>query len=335
MNIIYVLCCKANDIYSLMTQASIISLKHFNPEAKVTVVCDNFTHYDLCYHQNKLLQIADVIHVVNLPDRTPGKNSRYLKTQLGCYFDFSFIYLDSDTLVCSKLDNLYQSCSDYDIAAVPNNNAPIPEEQLPGSNKKICELSSWKLPSHGYYNSGVIFFNATSRSKSFSEMWHQKWLQSSATCAYLDQPAFNASIAESEIKFKSLSSAYNAQFKRRPITAQNAAILHYFASFKKSFIDPQKKNFHITKIESYLMTLTSLSEIDGKAIHEIIESKSPWLEDSILNRWLSNRLLKSKKSISKADVFWFQGKKFKAIWRYLKARFLAIQGGAHSSFRQS
>lgn len=318
MHIIYVLCGKANDIYSLMTQASIISLKHFNPEAKVTVVCDNSTHYDLCYHQDKLLQMADMIHVVTLPDRAPAENSRHLKTQLGCYFDFSFIYLDSDTLVCSKLDNLYQSCSDYDIAAVPNNNASTPEKQLPGSNKKICESNSWKLSSHGYYNAGVVFFNTTSRSKAFSEMWHQKWLQSSATGTYLDQPAFNASIAEAEITFKSLNSVYNAQFKRRPITARNAAILHYFTTFKKSYIDQNKENCHITKIESYLMTLTSLPEIDRMKIHDIIDSNSPWLENSILNRWLSNRLLNSKKSISKAEVFWFQGKKVKAVWRYLR-----------------
>lgn len=313
---VFTLSSEGGDPYSLMTLAAIISLRNSNPEVRVTLVCDGISMRRLGQSADPVLNAADALVEVEVGHPESRFRSRYLKTSVGHLIDGPFLFMDSDTLIRKDLDPLAALTRDCDIAAAPNNCGAATKSQLTERARAILARNGWKCPAQGYFNAGIIWFAGTAASQEFSLTWHRRWLRSSAGGQHFDQPAFNATLAEPELRFTELPITYNAQFKRRPSAARDAAVWHYFASFFQSAPGPGRPYRAITEIEDYLFRATNHGNLDPSAVIRISESSSPWIRRSSLDRMFTRYLESRDRGLTKASVFWLQGRRIKALRKW-------------------
>jgi hypothetical protein len=305
------------DAYSLMTRAAIVSLRDSNPNAWITLACDTVSHARLESTSDPVLADADAILPIQAHRSEASFRSRFVKTSIGHSIAGPFLFLDADTLVRRHLGSLDAHTAGADIAVAANNCGEDLASQLPSGSTEILARNGWRPPAAGYYNSGVIWFGGTPASHEFSREWHRRWLQSSAAGDHYDQPAFNAVLADSDLSFRELPLTYNAQFKRKPSVATEAAIWHYFASFRQSPAAARDGFRAITEIENYLFGSLRGTEMDPARVLEIARRPFPWIQRSKIDRIIVGQLCKQHHSLSKAAVFWLQGRRAKAIRRWI------------------
>lgn len=248
MNIVYALTVDSTSrINADMNLVSAWSVRHSNPEHKITVVCD---HKSLCILKkvrHKILEEADC--VVDAGKMEGGRDyiNRFIKTSLNQYVDGDFLYLDADTFVRKSLDDLLDI--DCDMAGVANHNntdaSIIPSGKPPwGELEKIKDLG-WDVPKF-YINGGVLWIKNSTNTRKFFEVYHTKWLQSfSLLNDHRDQHALNSAIEWSQISLKILPKKYNAQGycasteKSKPKHNEDTVVYHTYGDLWKNslFID--------------------------------------------------------------------------------------------------
>ena len=106
--IVYVLVSQETDYYYEMLLLSLYSLLLYHPkgDAEVEVVMDEDTHQRLVGKKAEMLNDVTPIVVSIPPEYTVMQRSRYLKTQLRQLVKGDFLFLDCDTLICDRLDDV-------------------------------------------------------------------------------------------------------------------------------------------------------------------------------------------------------------------------------------
>ena len=118
---VYVLVSTPQDLFYEQTLVSVSSLKHYNPTAKVVLVVDDKTDETLLEKRASLQSLIEEKIVVPFPEEVANKQrSRRLKTNLRNIVKGDFLYLDSDTIVCDKLDEI--DSFDFQIGMVWDSN---------------------------------------------------------------------------------------------------------------------------------------------------------------------------------------------------------------------
>ncbi|MFT3990104.1 MAG: putative nucleotide-diphospho-sugar transferase [Luteolibacter sp.] len=316
LHVVYLVTSQGDDYYPQMTQASVISLKHWNPAAKVTLACDPETHRKLTGKLHPLLSMADDVLAPETPEGSPLYQSRYLKTRLGTLIDGPFLYLDGDTLIRRNLSDLHHFTSDCDIAASVNHSQPEPLLQHFAGQDAVMDALGWKSPDGHYYNGGVVYFAGTPASRAFAEQWHQRWRISSATGKFFDQPAFNATLTDGSAAFKALPISYNAQIKCNPSRAPRAAIWHYYASCSATEL------LHAPcAIENFLGKQHPSQPLDARQVIRMARKNHPWRHDHLLDYWVLHLLARTKSTLPEPARLWLDRQRGKAIQLQLRNSF--------------
>lgn len=225
--IVYTLHATKDFLFMEECWVSAYSLRLYHPEAIVSLIIDRETN-DYIREFSEFCNLFTKIVVVDVPERYSRKEkSRELKTKSRLYVDGPMLFLDNDTVICKRLDEIDNlTC---DIAAVPENHLPLakmPFKPL-GSVKSVFGVDA--SDSKFYFNSGVIYAADNELIRSFFKKWNENWKFSCFEKGNSqDEPSFLMANREFGNIIEELPGIYNAQVQMSLKYFADAAIVHWW-----------------------------------------------------------------------------------------------------------
>ena len=225
--IVYTLHATKDFLFMEECWVSAYSLRLYHPEAIVSLIIDRETN-DYIREFSEFCNLFTKIVVVDVPERYSRKEkSRELKTKSRLYVDGPMLFLDNDTVICKRLDEIDNlTC---DIAAVPENHLPLakmPFKPL-GSVKSVFGVDA--SDSKFYFNSGVIYAADNELIRSFFKKWNENWKFSCFEKENSqDEPSFLMANREFGNIIEELPGIYNAQVQMSLKYFADAAIVHWW-----------------------------------------------------------------------------------------------------------
>lgn len=227
--IVYVLVSQESDYYYEMFLLSHYSLRLYHPkgDAEVVLVMDTDTHQRLVDEKVPILDDVTLV-VVDIPEEyTKMQRSRYLKTTLRKRVNGDFLFIDTDTIICDKLDDIDEVKAD--IAAIAEGKEGLSDFWYANFQKADMEHYSDKP----FYNSGVMYVKDCVISFRIYEDWHLQWKKSIQYEMNYDQPSLCWANAKANYPMKELSVIWNCSLERASTKVfVKAKIFHYFNNTK-------------------------------------------------------------------------------------------------------
>ena len=246
--IVYTLISDSNDYYLEQALISVYSLRKHNPEKTVELVVDKDTAVSLVEKRSTIKEYVTSIVEIDVPTEYNKKSrSRFLKTNLRQLVKGDFLFIDCDTVICGKLDEI--DAFNGDLAAVSDVNGPLPLKDT--SVLSRCDKAGFSnLAEQPYFNSGVILVRDTPLTHEFYERWYVNWQESASRGVTFDQPALCQTNVDLGKPMRELSGIWNCQFKYREgyKYLKDALIMHYFnANSKEQWTYPSEMLYQSIK----------------------------------------------------------------------------------------
>ena len=261
---LYILVSEDKDIYYEQTLTSILSLRHYNSEAFVSLLVDDKTDKNLIGFRSKIKALINEYKIVSFDEKISGlARSRLLKTNMRNLIEGDFLYIDGDTAITDKLDLVIDANCDVgaiaDLHARENDKYHIKHKK----NNKNKNILGFTLSLNDlFFNGGIIFARDTANAKKFFDKWHELYQYCNTKGIYTDQISFNETNRLLGFPMKELPGEWNCQVREAynhlyrvkiiyPMLC-NAKIVHFFGSgidgkkephplMKKDFFEKIKK----------------------------------------------------------------------------------------------
>lgn len=181
--IVYVVASLDDDIYMEQAIVSAWSVRHYNPDCHIEMVCDQDTLATL--DSGIRAQYKSLFSKINVrefqPEQSMMERSRWMKTSLRQIIEGDYLYLDTDTVVCAELS--YIDNFDFELGIVRDINCELKDSIFLGiTQDRYYSLYHEKIELDDiYYNSGVIYAKDTKSNYIFWENWHNLWKQNRHT----------------------------------------------------------------------------------------------------------------------------------------------------------
>lgn len=228
----YALISSAKDLFLEEMWASIHSLRQHDPDREVRVVCDEPTAN---YVRNfpALCSLITEIITVPVPDEFSAKlRSREIKTTIRRYIKGNYLYIDTDTIICTPLD--YVDSLECSVAAVKEFNMTLREN--PYATLVICNAKSIFGTDisidETFFNSGVMYVADDERAHHLYEEWHKNWQYSALEKGNSqDQPALLKTNHDMGNIIEELPGEFNCQPCMSVRHLHEAHIVHYLHTY--------------------------------------------------------------------------------------------------------
>lgn len=207
--IVYCIISSENDCYLEQLVLSIYSLRKKNNKVYIEVVTDNATCESLVGWRKALHSIVDYINIVEIPQKyNKVQCSRFLKTNLRNIVSGDFLFIDTDTVICSKLNGIDYFQGDILLVADCNGNVKLTENATIAK----CQKAGFEdMANKPYFNSGVMLVKDTAANHEFYEQWFLNWEKSISNGVNLDQPALNYTNYKNGCIIRELDGGWNCQ----------------------------------------------------------------------------------------------------------------------------
>ena len=278
---LYILVSKDSDIYYEQTLVSILSLRHYNPEAFVTLLVDDKTDSNLTGFRAEIKSLINEYKVVAFDDKISGlARSRLLKTNMRNLLEGDFLYIDGDTAIADKLDwNVPDDCGVGASADLhdPENDKYHVKHKKNNKNKSILgfTLNLGDL----FFNGGIIFARDNDNAKKFFDKWHELYKYCNTKGIFTDQISFNETNRLLGFPMKELPGEWNCQVREAynhlyrvkiiyPMLCA-AKIIHFFGSG----IDGKKEPHPLMK-KSFFEQIKAEQKVSDDALQVIYNAKT-------------------------------------------------------------
>ena len=278
---LYILVSKESDIYYEQTLVSILSLRHYNPDAFVTLLVDDKTDANLMGFRAEIKTLVNEYKVVSFDDKISGlARSRLLKTNMRNLLEGDFLYIDGDTAIADKLDLKVDDNCDVgaiaDLHARENDKYHVKHKKN-NKNKNILgfTLNLGDL----FFNGGIIFARDNDNAKRFFDKWHELYQYCNTKGIFTDQISFNETNRLLGFPMKELPGecncqvreAYNHLYRVKIIYPMLCAakIIHFFGSG----IDGKKEPHPLMK-KSFFEQIKAEQKVSDDALQVIYNAKT-------------------------------------------------------------
>jgi len=242
MKYVYVLTSSDADYYYEQFFLSLSSFRLYNPEAEIIALIDEKTKQGLTGNRSGYAQYVSETKVIKTPDNYSQKEaSRWIKTSINNYISGDFLFIDCDTIITEKLVPSFPP--DICIGCVLDTHVTLDNHHLRDYFKKEVEKAKFKNPftKNAYFNSGIIYYKNTPRSREFFERWHKLWIESNKYGVSVDQPSFNQADCDLNNIITELPGEWNCQISHNGLNyLYNAKIIHYYATSLLLLASPYK-----------------------------------------------------------------------------------------------
>ena len=278
---LYILVSKESDIYYEQTLVSILSLRHYNPDAFVTLLVDDKTDANLMGFRAEIKTLVNEYKVVSFDDKISGlARSRLLKTNMRNLLEGDFLYIDGDTAIADKLDLKVDDNCDVgaiaDLHARENDKYHVKHKKN-NKNKNILgfTLNLGDL----FFNGGIIFARDNDNAKRFFDKWHELYQYCNTKGIFTDQISFNETNRLLGFPMKELPGEWNCQVREAynhlyrvkiiyPMLCA-AKIIHFFGSG----IDGKKEPHPLMK-KSFFEQIKAEQKVSDDALQVIYNAKT-------------------------------------------------------------
>lgn len=227
--IVYVLCSSEEDIYLEQLLLSLYSLRIHNASAFVELVVDKRTDATLKGKRELVLGYIDKKIVLDVSDEyNKVERSRWMKTSLRKYVAGDYLFLDTDTIIADRLDEVDDFIGD--IGAVLNCHIPIGQHAAKKKMEKWSKRDGWTFTDDlMYYNSGVMFVKDNQVTEDFYDVWHERWKTGVKKYRHMaDQTYLAAANEEKGYVISEMDGTWNCQLVKNGLRYYyGAKILHY------------------------------------------------------------------------------------------------------------
>lgn len=265
MKFLYALVSDEKDIYYEQTLCSMLSLRHYNPEAFISLLVDDGTDGNLSGFRGKIRELVQEYKVVEFESGVSNMvRSRLLKTGMRNLVDGDFLFLDGDTAIVDRLDGFPESLGDVaavsDLHSGEGDRYRVRHKRFRTSLEKLGFSLDLK---NLYFNSGAIYAKDSPAARAFFEKWHELYRYCAEHSVFTDQFSFNETNHRLGFPIRELPGEWNCQVREAynhlyrvrtiyPILC-GAKIIHFFGSgrdgkkephplMKKSFFENIKRN---------------------------------------------------------------------------------------------
>jgi hypothetical protein len=306
LQVLFVLSCTGPSAYLHMARLAVASLRISDPARPIILLCDRETAQDLAFIATDLRDQVDRMVVLDTPAGDAAYRSRFVKTSMRAAVADDFLFLDLDVLVRGSLEGVLDL--DADIAAAVNFARPVLARQIDPMNEEILATMGWRRSEQHYLNTGAILFRDTPAAHAACADWHRKWADChTRTGRHYDQPAFNAMLAELEIRTAILPNRYNAQLRPSPGTVPDALVWHYYMS---SRLD------RTTAFGLEVERLMRGGSFSLRRVKALVQAPHPWRRTHPLDDLVSRRVIASGGYMKDLEELWFGGQRWQAAMEY-------------------
>lgn len=223
---VYVLTSKTGDTYYEQTLVSAISLRSHMPQANIILVVDDKTNESLIGNRAEIKKYVSSVMAITLPNSlTNLQKSRWMKTSLPQYISEDFLYIDSDTIITSSLEEI--ETVNVELGAILDRHQRFGNHCL----KDIITENAKKLNfvpavNDMHFNGGVILVRKNDRNIEFFKKWHSLWLDSAKKGLSIDQIALAQANYLMGGLIQELPGEWNCQVENGTKFLYKAKILH-------------------------------------------------------------------------------------------------------------
>lgn len=245
--IVYVVVSSPNDYYLEQSLLSVYSLKQHNPNSNVVLVVDDDTNNSMSGKRSEILKYVDNVISVSIDDKYNMKQkSRYIKTNLREYIEGDFLYVDSDTIVTSNIEEVDNW--NIEIGAVADKHVPFKQHPTQYCIKRSSNVAGFDIDDDFiYFNSGVLFVKDCPLTRDFYKEWNRQWKKTLCYGMDADQPALAVTNQKFGFVIKNIEGIWNCQLTDNGLKYFfNSKIIHYFASTAKNNIVSPYRYFQDT-----------------------------------------------------------------------------------------
>lgn len=269
--IVYCLVSQTKDFYLEQLLLSLISLRHYNPYAHVTIVTDKSTKDGLTDKRDIIQNYINELIVVNELEHLPNKQkSRALKTTLRGRIKGPYLFIDVDTIITDRLDEIDELLlQNIDIAAVKDSHCNFNEMMNHSTQIKRAHIVGWDdmIYDKVHYNSGVMFVNDTEFCHQFYKKWHENWLYEKSKGLYFDQIALAHTNRQMDYPINELDGIWNCQIVQDGLRyLYNAKIIHYFGNLGNG------RSYYFRNINAFDY-IKNTGNVDEKTLHYVLNGK--------------------------------------------------------------
>ncbi len=230
--IVYVLVSSEKDYYLEQAYVSMYSLRQHNPKAQICLVADTDTVEGIRNNEvrGRLATYVDEFVSVDFPEHVSMKErSRALKTSLRKHVSGTFLFVDTDTVICGDLSEI--DGWQFDLGIVLDLHSHLNRHPYgKGIKATIKKMYNVEVPDGiDYYNSGVMFVKDNEKTHDFFQRWHENWQKTKdLPGGFRDQQ----SLIKTEIDLNGfiypMSGDYNCQILGSIQYLHTGKILHFF-----------------------------------------------------------------------------------------------------------
>ncbi len=234
--IVYILVSDENDFYYEFTLVSSYSARLHNPDADILLVVDQETDKNLSEKRTDILKYISKKIVVSCPplyDTNKECRSRFLKTSLRQHIQGDYLFIDSDTIIADKLDDIDNIDPQTSIACVLDGERPLSEHFCINFIQHYARKMEWIISENDqwqYFNSGVMFVRDNDSTLHFFQEWHNLWKENADKGWTKDQPPMNLTNKKIGYIIERLPPIWNCFITDTTFEVFiNAKIIHYFS----------------------------------------------------------------------------------------------------------
>lgn len=229
MKILYILVSSESDFYYEQALISMMSAKYQMPSCTISLLTERETDNKLKGARSLINEYISEKIVIDLDSSlSPMQKSRWLKTSTRKLVKGDFLYVDVDTVFAAPID---ESLLSEDVMGVPDGNYPLSDHPLKWFILDNLNKLGYSTNSKYHINSGILYLKDTPNVHHFIDEWHKLWQDSCKKGIFIDQPALQQAISNSNKILKLLPNSWNAQFGRNINTLLDGIILHYYSSW--------------------------------------------------------------------------------------------------------
>lgn len=247
-NIVYILTSSDSDVYYEETLISAWSARYWNPTANIILVTEDKTDLRL-KNDCELMSIISEKIVVSMPSEwNQQKRSRELKTTLRKLVSGDYLYIDTDTVVCSAMDEV-DSIKD-DMSAVLDCHHTY-SSAIHFVSARLSLLGAFAEEGDRYFNSGVMYVKDNAATHEFYDLWHNLYQESLNKGFCVDQPSLFVANQRYNL-IKELWGGYNCQIFCGGLPwLADAKIVHAFNGVQSWGHGNPKKDQKYDPVKSY------------------------------------------------------------------------------------
>ena len=229
--IVYVLVSSFADCYYEQLLISLYSMKIHNPSSSIIIVTDDITFTTLTGQRSGLYEYNCEVKVIEVPVQySPFQRSRYLKTRLREFISGDFLYVDTDTVICSDISEI--DTFKCDVGAVKDKNRPMKLSRFSGYPYEMAKKAGLasELLGEPYYNGGLLYVKDSPTAHAFYREWYSSWLLCLDKGLNIDQTGLCLANKKLGRIIEPIDYKWNCQINSDGLLyTKDAYIIHYFS----------------------------------------------------------------------------------------------------------